>query len=111
LTDGAQVYKFVMPTKNQRESVGRSRRVYVRGDIHANTLVVFFSLFKRGLVGNYQHMDRMHFDRSWPSSISARTPAPSSASTTLSAALAVAGAKGKRLTYRRPDNEEEVAAQ
>jgi hypothetical protein len=35
----------------------------VRGDVHTNTLEGFFSIFKRGLVGVYQHMDNKHLDR------------------------------------------------
>ena len=31
--------------------------------VHTNTLEGFFSIFKRGLVGMYQHMDKKHLDR------------------------------------------------
>lgn len=31
--------------------------------MHTNILEGFFSIFKRGLVGTYQHMDKIHLDR------------------------------------------------
>jgi hypothetical protein len=31
--------------------------------VHTNTLEGFFSIFKRGLVGVHQHMDKKHLDR------------------------------------------------
>jgi hypothetical protein len=31
--------------------------------VHTNTLEGFFSIFKRGIVGVYQHIDTKHFDR------------------------------------------------
>jgi hypothetical protein len=32
-------------------------------DVHINTLEGFFSVFKRGLIGTYQHMDSKHLER------------------------------------------------
>ena len=40
-----------------------SKFEWARGDVHTNTLEGFFSIFKRGLVGDYQHMDKRHLDR------------------------------------------------
>jgi len=63
VTDGSQSYKFYMPTAEQHESVDHSKYEWKRGDVHTNTLEGFFSIFKRGLVGVYQHMDKKHLDR------------------------------------------------
>jgi hypothetical protein len=52
LTDGAQHYKFQYA---KHESVDHSKFEWARGDVHTNTLEGFFSIFKRGLVGTYQH--------------------------------------------------------
>ncbi len=103
VTDGANTYKFVMPTKEQHESVDHSKHEYVRGDVHTNTLEGFFSIFKRGLVGTYQHMDSAHLDR-YLSEFDFRmnTRAKLGFDDAARAAIAVQGAKGKRLTYRRP---------
>jgi hypothetical protein len=43
--------------------VDHSKYEWKRGDVHTNTLEGFFSIFKRGLVGVYQHMDKKHLDR------------------------------------------------
>jgi transposase-like protein len=61
-TDGAVSYKGFMPG-GQHESVDHSKGEYVRGDVHTNTLEGFFSIFKRGLIGVYQHVDEKHLDR------------------------------------------------
>ena len=107
VTDGAQTYKFVMPTPEQHESVDHSKHEYVRGDVHTNTLEGFFSIFKRGLVGTYQHMDKKHLDRYLAEfDFRQNTRAKLGINDTQRTALAVAGAKGKRLTYRRPDPKE-----
>jgi transposase-like protein len=43
--------------------VDHSKYEWARGDVHTNNLENFFSIFKRGLVGVYQHMDKKHLDR------------------------------------------------
>jgi transposase-like protein len=60
VTDGSNTYRFQV--KNH-ESVDHSKFEWKRGDVHTNTLEGFFSIFKRGLVGTYQHMDNKHLDR------------------------------------------------
>ena len=45
------------------EFVDHSKGEYVRGDVYTNTLEGYFSIFKRGLVGVYQHMDKKHLPR------------------------------------------------
>src|ERR1039458_210757 len=60
VTDGSQVYKFQV---DNHESVDHSKFEWSRGDVHTNTLEGFFSIFKRGMVGTYQHMDKKHLHR------------------------------------------------
>jgi hypothetical protein len=60
VTDGSTVYKG---QSDKHESVDHSKYEWARGDVHTNTLEGFLSIFKRGLVGTYQHMDKKHFDR------------------------------------------------
>ena len=104
VTDGAQAYKFVMPTREQHESVDHSKFEWKRGDVHTNTLEGFFSIFKRGLVGTYQHMDKKHLDRYLAEfDFRQNTRAKLGISDTERMGIAVAGAKGKRLTYRQAD--------
>ncbi len=105
VTDGAQSYKFVMPTPNQHESVDHSKFEFVRGDVHTNTLEGFFSIFKRGLVGVFQHMDKKHLDRYLAEfDFRQNTRAKLGINDTRRMGIAVAGAKGKRLTYKGPNS-------
>jgi hypothetical protein len=63
-----------------------------------------FSTFKRGLVGTYQHMDSAHLDRYLAEfDFRQNTRAKLGISDTERMGIAVAGAKGKRLTYKGPD--------
>lgn len=55
VTDQAAHYRH--PPVASHESVDHSKYEYVRGDVHTNTLEGFFSIFKRGLIGIYQHVD------------------------------------------------------
>ena len=100
VTDGSNVYRFIMPTKDQHESVDHSKREWVRGDVHTNTLEGYFSIFKRGLVGIYQHMNNKHLHR-YLSEFDFRmnTRAKLGINDTERAEIALQGFKGKRLTY------------
>jgi hypothetical protein len=80
--------------------VDHSKYEWARGDVHTNTLENFFSVFKRGLVGTYQHMDKAHLDRYLAEfDFRFNTRAKLGVNDTQRAALAVQGFKGKRLTY------------
>ena len=97
VTDGATVYKFQVA---KHESVDHSKYEWARGDVHTNTLESFFSVFKRGLVGTYQHMDKAHLDRYLAEfDFRFNTRAKLGVNDTQRAAKAVQGFKGKRLTY------------
>ena len=63
VTDGSQNLQIPYADSEQHESVDHSKLEWARGDVHTNTLEGFFSIFKRGLVGVYQHMDKKHLDR------------------------------------------------
>ncbi len=100
VTDGANTYKFVMPNKAQHESVDHSKFEWARGDVHTNTLEGFFSIFKRGLVGVYQHMDKKHLDRYLAEfDFRMNTRAKFGIDDLQRTAIAVQGFAGKRLTY------------
>jgi len=97
LTDGSQAYRFQV---RNHESVDHSKYEWARGDVHTNTLENFFSVFKRGLVGTYQHMDKAHLDRYLAEfDFRFNTRAKLGVNDTQRAAKAVQGFKGKRLTY------------
>lgn len=101
VTDGSTMYKFQV---RNHESVDHSKREWVRGDVHTNTLEGFFSIFKRGLVGVYQHMDKKHLDRYLAEfDFRQNNRAKLGIDDAQRADRALLGMKGKRLTYRRPD--------
>ena len=45
------------------EAVDHSREEWVRGAAHTNTVEGFFSIFKRGMTGVYQHCSERHLHR------------------------------------------------
>ncbi|TAL03681.1 MAG: IS1595 family transposase [Rhodospirillaceae bacterium] len=105
VTDGAQHYKK-LPPEGQHESVDHSKFEFVRGDVHTNTLEGFFSIFKRGLVGVYQHMDKRHLDRYLAEfDFRMNTRAKLGCSDSDRAEALVKSTKGKRLTYRTTHRE------
>ena len=84
----------------QHESVDHPKFEWVRGDVHTNTLEGFFSIFKRGLVGIYQHVDKQHLDRYLAEfDFRQNNRAKLGINDEQRAELAVQGVKGKRLTY------------
>jgi transposase-like protein len=101
VTDGAQHYVHSRVAKH--ESVDHSKFEWTRGDVHTNNLEGFFSIFKRGLVGTYQHMDAKHFDKYLAEfDFRQNHRARLGIDDVQRSALAVESAKGKRLYYRQP---------
>ena len=45
------------------ESVSHKADEYVRGDVHTNTVEGYYSIFKRGMKGVYQHCSEKHLHR------------------------------------------------
>jgi transposase-like protein len=99
VTDGAVSYKF---QTDKHESVDHSKFEWARGDVHTNTLEGFFSIFKRGLVGVYQHMDKKHLDRYLAEfDFRMNTRAKLGISDAQRTGIAVEGFAGKRLMYKK----------
>lgn len=101
VTDSAQHYKF---TVKDHASVNHSTGEYVRGDVHTNTLEGYFSLFKRGLVGTYQHMGDQHLGRYLAEfDFRMNNRAKLGVDDAMRSARILKGAEGKRLTYNQAD--------
>jgi transposase-like protein len=105
-TDGSQVYKGYLRVSD-RESVDHKSE-YVRdgkaGKVHTNTLEGFFSVFKRGMVGTYQHCGEQHLERYLAEfDFRANHRKALGYDDAARAAIATKGIAGKRLTYRRTD--------
>lgn len=63
MTDDAGVYRKVSRIGYRHDSVKHSRRMYVRGDVHTNSIESFWALFKRNYHGTYHSMSKKHLDR------------------------------------------------
>jgi hypothetical protein len=63
MTDDSHFYKPVGKQFAAHESVNHSGEEYVRGLAHTNTIEGFFSIFKRGMKGIYQHCGEQHLKR------------------------------------------------
>ncbi|MFA5968914.1 MAG: IS1595 family transposase [Sphingomonas sp.] len=102
MTDESGVYTRVGREFNGHSTVnhGASKYVTTGGFKHSSTVENFFSIFKRGVIGTYHHMSEAHLARycaefDFPHNTRKISDAER-------AALAVKGARGKRLMYRQP---------
>jgi transposase-like protein len=62
-TDESRIYNEANKLFAAHETVKHSREEYVRGDVHTNSVEGFFSIFKRGMKGIYQHCAEKHLHR------------------------------------------------
>ena len=104
MTDEANVYHGVGREFASHERVNHSQNEYVRDNVHTNTIEGYFSIFKRGMKGVYQHCGEAHlhrylaeFDFRYSNRIALGVD------DTERTARAIKGIRGKRLTYRRVD--------
>ena len=112
-TDGSKIYHGMAATAGH-ESVDHNKQ-YVRkstianiagidgwADVHTNTLEGFFSVFKRGMVGTYQHCGEQHMQRYLAEfDVRMNHRVKLGYSDDMRADVALQGIAGKRLTYRR----------
>jgi ISXO2-like transposase domain len=101
MTDDAGQYAHLNKDFASHEFVNHSSGEYVRGDVHTNTLEGFYSIFKRGMKGVYQHCQEKHlhryvaeFDFRYNNRVRLGVDDAQRAN------CALKGAKDKRLTYR-----------
>jgi transposase-like protein len=62
-TDESYLYRDTDTLFAAHESVKHSVKEYVRGDVNTNTVEGYFSIFKRGMRGVYQHCSEKHLHR------------------------------------------------
>jgi transposase-like protein len=101
-TDESRLYTRVGDNFALHETVNHSRKEYARGDVTTNSVEGYFSIFKRGMKGNYQHCAEKHLHR-YLAEFDFRFNHRIKLGFTDGerADLAVKGAAGKRLTYRQ----------
>jgi transposase-like protein len=63
MTDEARHYKAIGREFSSHESVNHGEGEYGRGIVHTNTAENFYSVFKRGMKGVYQHCSEKHLHR------------------------------------------------
>jgi transposase-like protein len=102
-TDEAQHYKKPGAKFAKHESVTHSAGEYARGETTTNTVEGFFSIFRRGMVGVYQHCGEQHlqaylneFDFRYSNRKALGVDDKQRAE------RAIKGADGKRLMYQGP---------
>lgn len=104
MTDEAAQYKRLRRHFIDHDYVTHGAGEYVRGEIHTNTIEGYFSIFKRGMKGVYQHCGERHLHRylaEYDFRYSNRERLGVNDSERFDGALR--GAVGKRLTYRWPN--------
>ena len=108
MTDSAMLYKNRLKDRfASHDRVDHSEKEYARYEegrptIHTNTVEGYFSVFKRGMRGTYQHCKEKHLHR-YLAEFDFRYNNRSALNVEDKerATKAVVGAKGKRLTYRQ----------
>ncbi|RWX58151.1 IS1595 family transposase, partial [Mesorhizobium sp. M4B.F.Ca.ET.089.01.1.1] len=63
MTDESGIYRRASQDFASHEFVTHSKDEYVRGNVHTNTIEGYFSIFKRGMKGVYQHCAEHHLHR------------------------------------------------
>jgi transposase-like protein len=103
-TDESRLYSAVGREYASHDFVTHGRGEYVRGDVSTNTVEGYFSIFKRGMRGIYQHCSEKHLHR-YCAEFSFRYTlrAATGCDDRQRAVEGLKGIVGKRLTYRRPD--------
>jgi len=105
MTDEGTWYREIGREFAKHETVKHREDEYVRGDAHTNTAEGYFSIFKRGMQGVYQHCAEKHLHRylaefDFRYSNRVRLGVDDGERT----ARAIKGIIGKRLTYRTTHN-------
>jgi hypothetical protein len=62
-TDESRLYVKVGKDFAAHETVNHTAKEYVRDDVHTNSAEGYFSIFKRGMKGIYQHCKEKHLHR------------------------------------------------
>ncbi len=101
-TDESPIYTRTGAEFAGHETVKHTAGEYVRGSAHTNTVEGYFSIFKRGMKGVYQHCAEKHLHR-YLSEFDFRYNHRTALGVTDAerALIALKGIEGKRLTYRR----------
>ena len=103
MTDEAGQYAHLGKEFANHEYVNHSAGEYGRGEVHTNTLEGYYSIFKRGMKGIYQHCSEKHLHR-YVAEFDFRYNhrVKLGVSDAERADCALRGIVGRRLTYQQP---------
>ena len=111
MTDEWRAYSPLGNEYASHEVVHHAAKQYARGTVSTNTVEGYFSLFKRGMRGVYQHCGEKHLHRYLAEfDFRYNTRTALGYNDLMRAEIAAAGIKGKRLTYRRPHKQSHAEA-
>jgi transposase-like protein len=103
-TDEAKMYNNIGKSFVYHGRVNHSAKEYVRGTDYTNTIENFFSVFKRGMRGIYQHCSSSHLHRYLAEfDFRYNNRSANGVEDAERAEILLAGIGGKRLTYRSPN--------
>lgn len=100
-TDESRIYTKIGEEFKRHRTVNHSTGVYHRDGVTTNNVENYFSIFKRGMKGIYQHCAEKHLQR-YIDELDFRYNSREHTDSER-AALAIHSAEGRRLTYRRID--------
>jgi transposase-like protein len=102
MTDESGIYTKLGTEFADHETVNHKEEEYVRDDAYTNTVEGYFSIFKRGFKGIYQHCGERHLHRYLAEfDFRYNNRVRFGIDDTTRTHIALAGIVGKRLTYRR----------
>jgi transposase-like protein len=102
-TDESRLYNFVGGSFKAHETVNHTAKEYARGDVTTNSVEGYFSIFKRGMKGTYQHCKEKHLHRYLAEFDFRYNHRVALGCGDIDRTIAaVKGAEGKRLLYRQP---------
>ena len=104
MTDEGSQYRKVHTMFEKHDVVNHSKDEYVRGVVSTNTVEGFYSIFKRGMKGVYQHCSEKHLHR-YLAEFDFRysNRASTGVNDEVRSWKALGGFVGKRLTYQQAD--------
>ena len=105
-TDEAKQYTGIAADFAAHDFTTHSKGEYGRGAVHTNTIEGYFSIFKRGMKGVYQHCGKKHLHR-YAAEFEFRynNRSANGVEDAERGQIALRGVIGKRITYKRPDTQ------
>ena len=111
MTDEGTAYRGIRKAGlfKSHDTVNHSLGEYARGHVTTNTVESFFAILKRGLVGTFHHVGEQHLQR-YVSEFDFRynNRMALGVSDSERTTIALKGIAGKRLTYRRTDEQDDA---